>query len=139
MANEFGHIRQGITNYAAHVTVRDNPKLSADRYMTTIGYDVPQDVTFSSNDNVRRFRLLPSADMRYCVDAQSDAERDANLYRNAARTSSASNPLTCRVALASVWSDWQEYSLDDEDDPLSKISFSLDAAGTGATVIVEAE
>lgn len=116
----------------------------SNRYETTIGYaaNLPGLVEFSQSENIRAYRLFPSADMRYTEDAQNVTQANLLLNSASAKTALIDESVDysiARVAAAGVdgWTEWVELDKDAELPSLSALWFGLDAAGTGATVFVE--
>jgi len=111
------------------------------RYETVIGYATTLTglVSWAQSENVRRYRVFPSATMRVVEDAANVAQAEDWLETEAAKSVHTTDDAEYIVAAGGEWSDWQELSKDADDDSLSNLYFGLDASGTGATVIVEAE
>ena len=111
------------------------------RYATGIGYasGTAVEVTFTQSENVRRYRCKPSADMRVAEDAANVLQAESWLSTGVARANSPATDVEYMDLVQDVWSEWKEISKDPSDISLSSLWFSLDAAGTGAAVVVEAE
>lgn len=122
---------------------RGSPR--SNRYETTIGYaaNLTGRVDFSQAENVRAYRVRPSADMRVVEDAQNVAQANVLLNSAAAETAKTNEAVDYIVVYAAAagdpssgWSEWQEIDKT-SDFALSSLWFGLNAAGTGATVYVE--
>jgi len=120
------------------------PTLRNNRYETTIGYaaNLTGFVEFTQAENVRAYRLFPSANMRYVEDAQNVTQANVLLNSAAAQTATVDEAVDysiARVAAAGIdgWTEWIELDINPDLPSLSSLWFGLDAAGTGATVFVE--
>ncbi len=141
----FDKVLKTLTNVdgmagAASVVDQGIPSQEHNRYENTIGYatGLTGQVTFTQAENVRRFRIRPSATMRYVKDAPALLV-ETWLETGAAKSVKTSVDAEYRIAYASEWTEWQELSKEPGDSSLARLDFGLDATGTGATVIVEAE
>lgn len=84
-----------------------------------------------------RYRFKPSADMRVAEDAVNVTQAEDWLQVGVLIGSVPVGPINFQGPVAAdEWSEWRYFS---EGNYLTNLWFSLDAAGTGATAIVETE
>jgi len=143
-STNFGTIENGGLGASLATLDRGIGTLRSNRYETTIGYaaNLTGFVGFLQSEDIRAYRLFPSANMRYIEDAQNVTQANILLNSAAAQTATTGESVDysiARVAAAGIdgWTEWVELDKDPDLPSLSALWFGLDAAGTGATVFVE--
>ena len=129
----------GDGGLAGKVFVADNPIIVLKKTMliTGIGYATTLAIPaiFTEEENITQYRFKPSVAMRYVEDAANVAEAEAWLNTGAADSGSSTLNLMHAIADADTWSEWQPVP---EGYFFTNVYFGSDAAGTGATALVEA-
>ena len=121
------------------VTIVEQASVDSNRFEDTIGYasGLAGEVTFAASENVRNYRIYPSALMRYTEDPINALQAEQLLETGSAQAVATSTKVDYKLALADVWSDWVALDTNPDIDGLRSLWFSLNAAGTGETVLVE--
>lgn len=141
---------QYLTDGAAHVADVGIPNQKHDRYISGITPTWPGDdsfsVTFTSLDNVRRYRWRFNVTAGTVDTANGEGVRVVEDAVNAAQAgswlttaiSSSSDDVEYRQHVQeNVWTDWVELSKDPNDISLSRLDFLVDAADTTTPATVE--
>lgn len=126
------------TNGGVHVAESGFPSVDSDRFGDTIGYasGLEYKASWTQAEDVRWYQVYPSVDMRIAEDQINLPSARAALNVGAAPTPSETGRQTHTFVKGAQWSKIFYLDRDADLPSLTNLYFSLDAAGTGATVRV---